>query len=259
MTKNLSLFLFIGLLAMTACRKKDLPSDNNSPVITKGTVKIQMSNVVGEKKLNLRNSTIYTLPNGDSFSVSLYNYYLSNFVLIDQKGNRYTETESYHLIRESESNSLSFQFKDVPSGNYTRIEFMIGVDSLRNVTGSQSGDLDPALGMIWTWNTGYISAKMEGLSPQSKELGNLVVFHISGFKNPYNVTHKISLDLPAVANVTESKFPVITIQSDLATWFDKANFDGFAKTYSIVNEGPEAYKIAGNYSKMMSISKVENP
>ena len=30
----------------------------------------------------------------------------------------------------------------VPEGNYTKVEFLIGVDSLRNTKGAQTGDLD---------------------------------------------------------------------------------------------------------------------
>ena len=43
----------------------------------------------------------------------------------------------------------------------------LGVDSLRNVTGVQTGALDPAMDMYWTWNTGYVMAKLEAAAQQA--------------------------------------------------------------------------------------------
>ena len=52
--------------------------------------------------------------------------------------------------------------KNIPNAKYTKLKFMLGVDSLRNSTGVQDGYLDPSHGMIWDWNTGYIFFKHEG-------------------------------------------------------------------------------------------------
>jgi hypothetical protein len=49
----------------------------------------------------------------------------------------------------------------------TGIRFLLGVDSARNVSGIQTGALDPARGMFWTWNSGYVMAKIEGSSPSA--------------------------------------------------------------------------------------------
>ena len=42
------------------------------------------------------------------------------------------------------------------------MRFNLGIDSARNHTGAQDGDLDPMYNMIWTWSTGYLFMKHEG-------------------------------------------------------------------------------------------------
>ncbi len=249
----------ILLISLGGCRKKDLPiPDSNTPPVSKGVINIKVENFVGERALVVGDTSIYTLPNGNKFSVSLYNYYLTNFVFIDDSGNRYAEKESYHLTKGDSAHTLEFKIKDVPPGNYTTIEFLIGVDSVRNFSGAQVGALDPINHMIWSWNSGYIMAKMEGEIENSLLVNNFLSYHIAGFKGEYNVIKKIRLSLPSNARVQASKEPSIILRSDLATWFAAPNFPGFAALQSVGSEGPEALKIAQNYSKMMSVSKVEN-
>ena len=59
-----------------------------------------------------------------------------------------------------------------------RIYFQIGIDSLTNVSGDLDGDLDPALGMYWAWNSGYINMKLEGKSSSCKSVKKEFQFHI---------------------------------------------------------------------------------
>lgn len=248
--------LFLGI---TACRKKELPEPVKTPVITpagNGSLKIKLNNVVGATRLSLGGLVWYSLPNGDIFKVSLYNYYLTNFVFTDDKGNQFAEKESYHLIMADKPESLEFEVKNMPSANYRSVEFLIGVDSVHNVSGVQAGDLSPKYGMLWSWSTGYIMAKMEGTVIAS---GKMLAYHISGFKGPNNAIQKIKLDLPAPALVSENKIPVLNLQSDLATWFAAPNFSNFATLPVVGDEGPDALKIAQNYRSMMSIVSVENP
>lgn len=90
------------------------------------------------------------------------------------------ELNSYHLINEEGTASKSFSFFVMPT-QYNSLSFLIGVDSLKNVSGAQTGGLDPLNGMFWTWNTGYIMFKMEGNSPSSSVVNNKIEYHIGGF------------------------------------------------------------------------------
>jgi len=61
----------------------------------------------------------------------------------------------------------------------------MGVDSLRNVSGAQSGALAVANNMFWSWNSGYIMVKAEGTSPNSGS--GSFAFHLGGFMGNNNV------------------------------------------------------------------------
>ena len=71
---------------------------------------------------------------------------------------------------EDHEESQEVVLKNIPAGDYNQITFTIGVDSLRSTmdVSKRPGVLDPAQGhdgMYWTWNSGYIFFKMEGISP----------------------------------------------------------------------------------------------
>lgn len=259
MWKQISVLAIWVLISLSACRKKDLPSPVTAPIDTsKGKIAFRLNNVVGTTPLVTDGSTVYSLSNGDKFSVIIYNYYISNIVLVDNKGNRFVEPESYHLAMSYDSSSLQFSIANVPNGKYTSVEFLIGVDSLGNVSGAQTGGLDPKFGMIWDWNTGYIMAKMEGRSIGGITGSKTITYHIAGYKAPYSVIQKVSLSFNQAATVSYTHVPVVHMQSDLATWFAAPGFDGFAATPSITVTGAKAMAIAQNYRNMFSITSVDN-
>jgi len=50
--------------------------------------------------------------------------------------------------------------------------------------------------MFWTWNSGYIMAKLEGTSPVSSQPNNKFEYHIGGFREPVNVVSKVRVAFP---------------------------------------------------------------
>jgi hypothetical protein len=265
---KLTLILLAGI-TIAGCRKKDTPAGNPGPgpdsTAKKGTVTFKISNVAGTTPIIISNSgstvvpsDTFDLPGGERLTVSVFNYYLTNIVLVDDKGNRFAEPESYHLAVAADPASLSFSMANVPAGKYVMMEALIGVDSVRNFSGAQSGALDPVHGMIWSWSTGYIMAKIEGYSPNSKAPGGTVSYHIAGFKAPNSAIRRISLPLPQPATVSTSAIPVLHLECNLMTWFQAPGFKGLATVSSIGSEGPAAAAIADNYSTMLRITKVDN-
>src|ERR1700733_14455088 len=162
-------------------------SKSNSVEKNEGVLKITFINVVQKVPMVL-NSVNYVNPFGETYSINKFKYYISNIPL-QSSSTSFSETESYHLINQNDPASLSFSFS-MPSGNYNSLSFLLGVDSLHNVSGAQTGALAPANDMFWTWNSGYVMAKMEGASPASA-LNNVFEFHIGGFSGANNVLKKI--------------------------------------------------------------------
>lgn len=240
------------LVCLLSCSKRPGGTVQTNPETPQ--VKLQFSNVVDGEPLVLKTQT-YTNAYGNTYQADAYKYYISNIKFTSANGKEFSEPESYHLIDQEMESTLGFTIKDIPEGNYTKIRFLVGVDSIRNSTGAQTGALDPANGMIWDWNTGYIMAKLEGRTPHSDS--KYITFHLGGYKGENSVLRYITLDLPGGLTITKDKIPVIHIQSDVAEWFKTPYTINFENTSIIMSAGSAAAKIADNYSDMFSITKVE--
>ncbi|WP_276133481.1 MbnP family protein [Polluticoccus soli] len=241
----------LGLLA-SGCRKKDDPVIVDPPP-TQKEVHINFVNFAGNDSLKL-NTTTYTNSANEQFTVSIFNYYISNVRLIAATGNDYVEKESYHLVKEGINGSRHFHLEDVPQGDYKAISFVIGVDSAKNVSGAQAGALDASNGMFWDWNTGYIMAKMEGSSNASTTSTKTFKYHTGGFKGENNVLRTVQLDFPVPISVKGEMSGDVAIKADLLKWFGPETIS-IATVNTVMMPGADAVKLANNYSKMFSIIK----
>ncbi|HRI23219.1 MAG TPA: hypothetical protein PLZ45_01030 [Ferruginibacter sp.] len=222
-----------------------------------GMLKITFVNTVKGKPLQL-DSVTYTNPFGESYRISKFKYYISHVSLPFDDG-IFKELDSYHLVDESNPQSLSFGF--IASVNtYRGIMFLLGVDSIKNVSGAQTGALDPLNDMFWTWNTGYVMAKMEGRSPQSARVNNRVEYHIGGFAGPNHVLKNIRLGFPpnTSLDIREGKTSEIIIEADFDTWWQGGTDLKISEQPVCTTPGELAKKIADNYSRMFRIRSIIN-
>ena len=239
---------------VVGCRKKSDPAPSNNPQPEqKASLRFTFNHVVGNDPLAL-NTSWYKNENGDSFKVSIYKYYVTNIVLI--KGDSsYNVPESYYLIDESNSGSKSFTLENIPSGAYDEVRFMIGVDEPRNTSGAQTGALDPIHGMFWDWKTGYIMAKLEGVSPQAPGTGAFF-YHTGGFKVPDGAQRSVRLKLPKKATVAPKYYPNIIFRSDVLEWFKTPNKVSIATLNSVMTQKADVKTIADNYADMFTVEDV---
>ena len=192
----------------------------------------------------------------EPFSVFQLKYYISNISFTDIAGKENKVVDSYFLIDEQNADSKIFTVK-TSSQTISAVNFYIGVDSLRNVSGVQTDALDPMNGMFWTWSTGYIMAKFEGTSPVSKAPMNRISFHIGGYKTGQNVAKKISLPLLSPIDLTKENNVTVSISADLDKWFTGITDIKFADVNFCMNPGELANKIAANYAAMFTIASVK--
>lgn len=241
--KNIIMAIFCLIFLLTACKK-------NKEVATeeKGSFKIEFENQVDGEALVLDTKT-YTNASGDQYNINVFKYYVSNVTLTKTDGSTYTIPESYYLVDASKTASSLISIKDVPAGDYTQISFMIGVDKERNTSGAQTGALDPALGMFWTWNSGYIFVKLEGTSPQSTATGNKLTFHIGGFAEPNNTirTFTASINTANPLRIREDKMPQLHFKVNAASLFEGQQNISFA-TLNTTMGGANSVIIANNYA-----------
>jgi hypothetical protein len=244
-------FLLAGFFNGNHYAQKNIPTQKT------GMLKITFINTVKGKPIHLNDST-YTNSFGEQYSISKFKYYISHIALAFSDG-IFSEHESYHLIDERNPGSLSFGFY-TSANRYHSLLFMLGVDSLKNVSGAQTGALDPLNDMFWTWNSGYVMAKMEGHSPQSKVINNKVEFHIGGFSGINNVLKKIKLNFPAgmELDIREGRTSELIIEADFDKWWQQPNDLKISDTPVCSTPGELAKKIADNYSKMFTLKNILN-
>jgi hypothetical protein len=194
---------------------------------------------------------------GEPFTPLAFSYYISNIKLVDLEGKTITQGSSYFLVDERKPTSKAF-VAALPAGSYKAIKFTLGVDSIRNVSGIQTGALDPANGMFWSWNTGYIFAKLEGKSVVSPAPLSNVTYHIGGFKTGENALQEVTLYLPEPLLIKSSGSATIRLEADVARWFAGAHNISIAQNAFCMDAGPLAQQIAENYAGMFTITAVEN-
>lgn len=213
------------------------------------TVSIQLTHTFGAEALSFEKK--FTNSAGEEFTLSKFKYYLSNFKLIGNSS-RPASGESYFLVDEEQPDSKKLIVSFEP-GTYTGLRFLLGVDSIRNVSGAQTGALDPLHGMFWTWNTGYIMAKIEGHSPVSRMPGNFFEYHIGGFRGETNTLKQIDLKFPQSLTLQKNRQLKIQVQADLYKWFSGPVDLSIAAKPSITSPGANAKRIADNYADMFTL------
>ena len=200
------LFALLGLflLGLGACKK--------TPKFEPGTIKMQFNYVFGPAQIPFAMDNYYVHSNtGDSLSFNELRYYVSNVKLKKADGSTWAMPNSYHLvIAEGDQPSFLWLY-EIPGGEYTGMEYSLGVDSLRATEGPYTGDLAPDKNMFWNVNDGFAAVKVGGESPQSNQgQGGNFEFHLGGDRGLYNVYTTKSINFPEPitvnANISNLRF-----------------------------------------------------
>jgi len=166
----------------------------------------------------------YTSVKGETMSFSSLELYLSDFTWTDSAGIETKEPGRVELLEAGgEKQNLSISH---PLGSLKRVCFRFGLDSATQVSGKMDGDLDPALGMYWAWNTGYIQCRLEGNSVSSKGKKGKFEFHLGGYSSPWATDQKVCLDFsnPSIKGTQDVFF-------DFKSMFDEVFLK---KTHSVL-------------------------
>ncbi len=266
-------FIAILLLVVTAflgCTKAKVEPEIDPN--RKGTIVLNFDNIAGTR--NLKFGENYTNAAGEQFSLDVFQYYISNIKLKTEDGREYVvpQDESYFLVKEQDPKSQLITLKNVPEGNYNSVTFIIGVDSLRNTMDVSKrigvldvGNAEMGKGMYWSWNSGYIFVKAEGLSPQvapGPDGQRKFRYHIGGFggyssRTINNIKTK-TLDLGRDrAKVRQGKEPEVHIVVDVLKMFSGTATISLA-TNPTVMFSPFSVNVANNYVNMFEYHHVHN-
>lgn len=213
-------------------------------------MKINKKDVPVSLHLNFQNEPLvlddkkYVTKTNDTVTITKMKFYLSNIVLELEDGTQYKESNSFHLVDAETLSSLEFNLKNVPDIKIKKIGFAVGIDSKNSISEKFDGDLDPALGMYWAWNTGYINMKLEGRSSSCTNVKKEFQFHIGGYLPKQNALQEIEL------KIDENQ--IINIEVELSKWLDSLSLK---ETNSIMIPGEKAIAMARIYKNIFEIKQ----
>lgn len=254
---TITLLLSSAVLLICSCKKsEDVTPDFNESNLAPFSV--EFDNIIGDRTLSFNNTaTPYTNAAGEKFTVSMLQYYISNIKVATAEGKEYVvkQDSSYFMIKSSDK-ATRFAKVRVPEGDYTRLTFTLGVDSLRNTMGidKRTGVLDPSGdhdtgGMYWGWNSGYIFFRFEGNSnvisddvngdPTGKKQFK---YHIGGFGG-YNA--------PTINNIKTITVDLTTAGIAKVRKDRQSNVHLFVDAMKVFN-GPSSFSIAAHPNVMFS-------
>jgi hypothetical protein len=137
-------------------------------------------------------------------------FYISQFTCKNDNA-LILRTEKVILVDLDDSTSQKIELAPAENKYYDKrtkqISFLLGTDSLTNVSGILEGPMDPINGMYWAWNSGYINLKAEGTIQDSTGNTSLFEFHIGGYLPPNGTVQALSFELDL-----EKQHPIIVIQ-----------------------------------------------
>ncbi len=254
------LLITISTFLISSC------SDDDEPTNEFGDLELEFDNIAlvngVQRQLSLTTpgSTDYEYVNaiGQDFNINLLRYYITNVKLEGPNGELFEDevavdisgTEGIYLIDESDLATGLITFDNVPSGEYNKITFTVGVDENGMQDGAAGGVLDPATcNMFWNWNSGYIAMKFEGQSSMSNggvsgsetldaTISNAILYHVGGWRDMegtafvYN-NKTLSFDFDTIAKVRDGEQPHVHMVFDVLSLFKGSGMVDFAGNHNV--------------------------
>ncbi|MCX8524096.1 hypothetical protein OF897_09175 [Chryseobacterium formosus] len=197
---------------------------------------LEFSPVWGSEKLEKDKK--YTLKD-DVISISKLKFYVSDICFKKSGKTIYKNQEKSFLI--DLENKLEINFDKNISEDFDEIQFIIGIDSLTNVSGAMGGDLDPVNGMYWSWQSGYINFKVEGTSKKSTFPHKYFQFHVGGYLQPFSALQTVVLPLKNKRN---------TILIDILQFLSQIDLN---KTHTVMSPGEKSMILARQFQKVFFV------
>jgi len=174
--------LLLGLLIMSLsnCNK-----EKTNPTLVAGNLQLNFNHFFKTDTLKFTPITFITKAN-DTLKLTDLMYYISNITLTKSDGSTWN-SHNYALVNAQSPEAINIA--NVPAGDYTKISFLLGVDSVNNHTLNHNETaLDPSRGMAWSWLTGYIFFRIKGYF--NNHLG--MSFDIGGDQNLLTMNYSLT-------------------------------------------------------------------
>ena len=210
------------------------------------TLNVQINHFANGKKIQLNDSTYFTALR-EAYQIKRLKYYLS------RPGFTNDLKDTAFLIDAFSKNIFEL---NVRSGTFNEFNFTLGIDSIMQSTGAQTGALDVMNGMFWTWNSGYINFKLEGYADSSAADLNRIEHHIGGYRQPFATDKKINISFEKPFKIKPHKKYELVINFNLDEYFNRAK-TSLIKTHPLImSSGLPAFEIAENFTYLFSFEKI---
>ncbi len=147
---------------------------------------IQVSITFRDQSLQLNHT--YKLAGIQDVKIHTLKFYLGEFEFLKGQQVMKKNEGTYYLIdwSEADDSGMTIPLEKIPEGA-DHLTGLLGVDSSLEVQGVQRGALDPLKGMYWSWQSGYIHFKVEGVLTDSNGQKKDFQYHLGGYRSPWAV------------------------------------------------------------------------
>lgn len=243
--KNLfkySLLLFVFVFCISCSTNESKKQDETEKV----TLEVQFF----VKDVPLKLLQEYQNDINQKYLLENFKFYLSNFEFESASTNEIFKVEDSYLLFSADREKNIFEKEIlVKKGEFSKMNFSIGVDSIKNTSLDNTGDLDISNSMAWDWNTGYKFVVMEG--KYFNNLSNLnssipLVFHIG--LNPSYTTLNLDFETMNEKGILtiDDKEHRIVLRVDLNNFFSSPNQINFDEINNVMGK---SLILTENYQK----------
>ncbi|MCB9289789.1 MAG: hypothetical protein H6560_20965 [Lewinellaceae bacterium] len=237
-------FIFLFLLG---CNKDD-PGGS--------LLQLNFDHTVGGVELNL-NDTWYNSAAGHPFMVERLKYYTSNFALQNAEG-ELVEVREVHYRDAEKPDTRTFEWMEVPPGEYTALSFVFGLDETVNVHGGLP-NTTTNINMEWPLpgEEGYHYMKFEGRY-NANGAGDIKPFNLHTGPTGNNKNYiRVSLPFSQPVKLSGGTWQ-LNLSMDLSEWLQNPNVYDFEAFGAMIMANQNAQQVLHeNGSNVFSIRKIE--
>lgn len=258
----------VVLAAITIVFSSCSNDENKAEAGEKGKLIVEFDNVFGSADLILNTQGNLT-SQGETLKVSDIKYIISNIVLTKEDGTTfvYPKSESYYIVSEANEATHEIELENIPAGNYTKIQFGIGVDETQyNAGQTVQGDFfafAQTEDMAWSWSAGYKHLLFEGTFTSSTvTTPTTFMVHTGKSGANYNYTD-VTLNFPDTALIRTTITPDVHIFADVAKVIDGTNKikltdNNMGGMGAMIMSGANLPLITTNLNTMFTVDHVHN-
>lgn len=249
--KNYAILILaiFATVSITSCDKEDHDDHNHDGT---GHVHVYFSNKYDGAAQT--STATYTGANGRNFTIENNSYYISNMRLVNNEGVEVPFTGQYLLAKTGESNEL--ELEGIAAGTYTKIRFDVGIDSVTNHADPSTypGTSPLALqapSMHWSWASGYIFYRLEGLVDTTAAKNGAVD---TGWKIHLGTDAKLtSVELDIDLMISTDSHPAVNINMNTEDLFTNIDLGGADLESMTMNNQDLASRFKANIASSFSV------